>query len=273
MDNFDALSGNESIFNSITLLKHNEKEFEGTKRKRSQLLSKQGNKKQRLNKYNIEQNTLGKKESIQSKKVKVAATSSKSNEPEELVLDDINITMIEDKKAEYDAFADFLKTPSITVDTNCIPDRKHESDKDNTTILSQFFDTQMIKQVDSAIGLGSSENMDDDTICKSIKLFDHASLKGKNLIKSTPCSTKSNVAEIKPTQKNDMSKNPLFLSFKERLKSKDWNDRIQERSLLFEDEKATTTYRKEVDNLFEQIEHSIFAMGDENAESGKKLYQ
>nr|CAH7726866.1 unnamed protein product [Callosobruchus chinensis] len=267
MDNFDALSGNESIFNSITLLKHNEKEFEGTKRKRSQLLSKQGNKKQRLNKYNIEQNTLGKKESIQSKKVKVAATSSKSNEPEELVLDDINITMIEDKKAEYDAFADFLKTPSITVDTNCIPDRKHESDKDNTTILSQFFDTQMIKQVDSAIGLGSSENMDDDTICKSIKLFDHASLKGKNLIKSTPCSTKSNVAEIKPTQKNDMSKNPLFLSFKERLKSKDWNDRIQERSLLFEDEKATTTYRKEVDNLFEQIEHSIFAMGDENAES------
>ncbi|KAJ8931768.1 hypothetical protein NQ314_015300 [Rhamnusium bicolor] len=39
---------------------------------------------------------------------------------------------------------------------------------------------------------------------------------------------------------------------------------IEERSGLFEDDKITSQYRQEVDNLFEQIEHSIFAMGTEH---------
>nr|CAI5857119.1 unnamed protein product [Callosobruchus analis] len=251
-NNIDALNENDSVFNSITFQNLNEKEHLGTKRKREQLISKLDS---------IKQNTSHLKEGMQGKKVKVAATPSKTNEQDELVLentlDDINITMIEEKKAEYDAFADFLKTPLINA--NCASDRKNESDKDNTNMLSQFFNTQMIKQVDSAIDLGSSESIDDDRICKSIEV--------KKSIESTPCAGKSNVAEIKPTQKNETVRDPLFLSFKERLKSKDWNNKIEERSLLFEDEKATTTYRNEVDNLFEQIEHSIFAMGDENTES------
>nr|CAI5857120.1 unnamed protein product [Callosobruchus analis] len=270
-NNIDALNENDSVFNSITFQNLNEKEHLGTKRKREQLISKLGNKKKLTN--SIKQNTSHLKEGMQGKKVKVAATPSKTNEQDELVLentlDDINITMIEEKKAEYDAFADFLKTPLINA--NCASDRKNESDKDNTNMLSQFFNTQMIKQVDSAIDLGSSESIDDDRICKSIEVFINKSVIVKKSIESTPCAGKSNVAEIKPTQKNETVRDPLFLSFKERLKSKDWNNKIEERSLLFEDEKATTTYRNEVDNLFEQIEHSIFAMGDENTESGEKL--
>ncbi|KAJ8958309.1 hypothetical protein NQ318_017455 [Aromia moschata] len=51
----------------------------------------------------------------------------------------------------------------------------------------------------------------------------------------------------------------------------DLEKEIAERSTLFENEKITSQYRHQVDNLFEQIELSIFAMGTEEAEENKTV--
>lgn len=94
--------------------------------------------------------------------------------------------------------------------------------------LSQFFNTQVIKQLDNV-----TTNIE-------------------NPIKSD-------------FLKNEME-SPLMHSFEERLKMKSISkisidEEIKERSGLFEDEKITIQYRQEVDNLFDELEQTIFTMG------------
>ncbi|CAH1954654.1 unnamed protein product [Acanthoscelides obtectus] len=268
MDNIDLLNSNDSIFNAVDFQELNAK-GDCYKRKRNQLSTNNTDNVKDVVTCQGEGTPQGKKVKVVKSNPNLAVTNPKNDGPEDMfenTLDDINITMIENK--EFDAFADFLKTPSTTYEAKSVPVKKDEScgDKDNT-ILSQFFNTQMIQQVDSAIDLGSSESFDQKDIDKNIPCSTNKHLPVKLHDETTSRSEKSILVKTQPTQTKTQNIDPLFLSFKERLKTRDWDTKILQNSVLFEDEKATVTYRKEVDNLFEQIEHSIFAMGDENTES------
>ncbi|XP_050499285.1 helicase POLQ-like [Diabrotica virgifera virgifera] len=161
------------------------------------------------------------------------------------------------------------------------------------TKQSQFLDTQALNQIDSTIEknkkplnnnkqICANSSVNDDT--KQSQFLDTQSL---NQIDSTIEKNKAPLNNNKQICANDSVNNdikqvqkegddhkfavPLKLCFKERIKSKvSVNEtlidkEIGERTVLFENEKVTTEYRREVDQIFEQIENSICAMGEESS--------
>nr|XP_023023772.1 helicase POLQ-like [Leptinotarsa decemlineata] len=142
---------------------------------------------------------------------------------------------------EFDAFANYLHnsfSPKSGICMQLLQKEKccafQENEENNLMDSTQFISTQAIDEIESTIES-----------------------------KTTNCNSVTS---------DETSKLPLLLSFRERLKFKECvketsiDKEIGERSVLFENEEITTQYRQEVDNLFEQIEHSIYAMGIENAE-------
>ncbi|CAG9764616.1 unnamed protein product [Ceutorhynchus assimilis] len=119
-------------------------------------------------------------------------------------------------------------------------------------LFSQSFNTQQINQIDLAM------IQDEDKESKSS--FENE---------------KENFNSKHEVPKDEFFKMPILKSFRERaatIKAK--KDKTIDRSLLFNDETVTSIYKKEVDQLFEQIEHSICAMGTvdyENTISDKVL--
>lgn len=160
----------------------------------------------------------------------------------ESTLDSINVTNIlensetECDKKEFDAFVTYLctttKKPDKTVDAQTL---EHTITSNQPS--SQVFNTQVINQLDMAI---ISENSENEIEPNSVSKID---------------------------EKEQL---PLIHSFEMRIKNKKClnntliDQEIGERSVLFEDEKITTQYRQEVDNLFDEIEQTIFTMGSEN---------
>lgn len=145
------------------------------------------------------------------------------------------------EKSEFDAFADYLSKGELAKPgTN-----RQLFDVEDESISSQFFNTQVVNQIDN--------------MCKLVDT-------NVEVPKEKCGKTTENIAHN--FGKNEDFKTPLLQNLKEKLKSAKLNEislknEISDRSGLFEDEKVTSQYREEVDNLFEQIEHSIFAMGTE----------
>ncbi|CAG9822832.1 unnamed protein product [Phaedon cochleariae] len=198
---------------------------------------------------------------IQKKKPKLDESviqSTKFNEDGlavlESTLDSVNVTKIIEKSVslentEFDAFANYLNkycTPQNKIDRQFFMRRKTSNCKDakpkkHTTILStQFLSTQARLQID--------EEVQPDEIIDAVKT--------------------DNLSRLS----DETTKLPLLLSFNQKIKSREsikltsLDEEIGNRSILFENDKITTQYRQEVDNLFEQIEHSIYAMGTVDAE-------
>ncbi|KAJ8984879.1 hypothetical protein NQ317_002719 [Molorchus minor] len=149
-------------------------------------------------------------------------------------------------KTEFDAFADYLSTNNSQM--HCV--NRHLFDGENTQIINQL--------VDSAEYCNETESK------PNVTQLDKAEINNRT--------NKENVVNITEENKNQF-KEPILQSFHNKLVAKKVADldetfldkEIGERSTLFEDEKITSQYRQQVDNLFEQIEHSIFAMGTEDA--------
>lgn len=107
-----------------------------------------------------------------------------------------------------------------------------EESENNPDLPSQFFNTQVINQLDNVATNTLNNNMNVSTFNKS-------------------------------EGKMDL---PLLHSFEERLKSRSVNkplldEEIKDRSVLFEDEKITTRYKQEVDSVFDELEQTVFTMG------------
>ena len=149
-------------------------------------------------------------------------------------------------KSEFDAFASYINKNRASIEEN-----GSNQVKENKSALSQFFNTQVINQIDTAFDLGD----------KSISALEEENdgLDEEKKKKNSQVDDNS----------DDLFKEPLLHSFQKKLESPKMDETILdkvigERSTLFENEKITSQYRQEVDNLFEQIEHSIFAMGTEH---------
>lgn len=137
-----------------------------------------------------------------------------------------------EKHHEFDAFASYIgscENPNISTGSLHTLTVKGSSDMSS----QQLFDTQILKQFDMDI----SKKIEND-----VKLNLHSEVEGLDEL-------------------------PLMQSFVERMKSKQnvnetvHDQGIAERSILFEDDKVTMQYRQEVDNLFNELEQTVFSMG------------
>ncbi|XP_072378411.1 helicase POLQ-like isoform X1 [Diabrotica undecimpunctata] len=166
----------------------------------------------------------------------------------------------------------------------------------NDTKQSQFLDTQALNQIDiisieknttsfknNGKQICANDSVNNDT--KQSQFLDTQALNHiDNSIEKNRIPLNNNIKQMcaNDSVNNDINQVqkevddhkfavPFKLCFKERLKSKESmnetliDKEIGERTVLFENEKVTTEYRKEVDHIFEQIENSICAMGEESS--------
>ncbi|XP_066259214.1 helicase POLQ-like [Euwallacea similis] len=184
-----------------------------------------------------------------AKKIKVdKENNTPSNKPDTLgaMLDNKSL-MFKGKdpttQAEFDAFACFLSKESNdnTSTHNTTSASNSSQDNDEDDLFSQSFNTQMINQIDAAISQNESLNK--------------SAIEKRQLETSRLENTIKNI--------NEDFKMPILRSFADKISaSKGKKDQDMDRSLIFTDNCVTDIYKREVDELFEQIEQSICEMGN-----------
>ncbi|CAH1114212.1 unnamed protein product [Psylliodes chrysocephalus] len=145
-----------------------------------------------------------------------------------------------DEKDEFDAFANYLGqmcTPKNTKHQKALLDKNTSTCKVKNKDGDNLFSTQFL----------STQDLDEiDTVVEK---------------------------EIAPTaveMQKTIGVDAIMKCFQDRLEAKEFiqessmDREIGERSILFENEKVTTSYRHEVNQIFEKIETSICAMGGDN---------
>ncbi|XP_057669741.1 helicase POLQ-like isoform X1 [Diorhabda carinulata] len=176
-------------------------------------------------------------------------------------LDSVNIsTLIEAEMGKteakfgdndgFDAFASYLGNACVSTNVSKQITRECPQNDDDD-IFPSFPDTQALQKIEAKL----EEKLPNHNTENNKRINEN-----KNVNKDEY--SKQKVGDEK-------SATPLKLCFQERLKSKESvkenkiDQEIAERSILFENEHVTTEYRKEVSELFEQIENSICAMGED----------
>lgn len=136
-------------------------------------------------------------------------------------------------KSEFDAFAFFLNKGSDHPD-NSITDTGED-------IFSQSFNTQVINQINVAIN-------DEESRC---------------LNESDDDNIETNTSRKAENPSKNMFKFPLSKPLP--LQAKPIKANTGDRSMLFTSKAATSKFKKEVDDLFEQVEQSICLMGTKDS--------
>ncbi|XP_066141464.1 helicase POLQ-like [Euwallacea fornicatus] len=185
-----------------------------------------------------------------AKKIKVNEENNTSSEKPHILDAELNnkslIYKSEDPtiQSDFDAFACFLSKESNrdnSTNNTAISASNNSQDNDDDDLFSQSFNTQMINQIDAAISEDESLN--------------------KSAIEEEQVKTLTLEKTIKNTTQN--FKMPILRSFADKVSAiQEKKNHDVDRSLIFTDDCVTDIYKREVDELFEQIEQSICEMGD-----------